>query len=311
MNLQEVVEKFKQYPLNMNYGAGKLSRRWKCDRDIVYKAKNIIRYGTEYNPKDVAFNLPKLPKILLFDLETSPTLAYTWGIWQQNINVSAIVSNWILLSWSAKWLFAGNVISDVLTSEEAINEDDERITNSLWKMIEEADIIIAHNGRRFDVKKMNTRFLLHQLPPPSPYQVIDTLGIVKKEFGFTSNKLDSIAGYFNLEPKLTTGFDLWRNCMKGDLESLTSLRRYNEHDVELLEEVYLKIRPWVKSHPNIGLYVESENMVCANCGSDNLKYVGNYHTHVSKYETYRCSCGALNRTRKGIFKNTVAMSVGR
>jgi len=76
-------------------------------------------------------------------------------------------------------------MSDIVTSKEVVNEDDERIVNSLWKLFDEADIIIAHNGGNFDIPNMNTRFIVNKLPPPSAYQMIDTLKVARKGFGFT------------------------------------------------------------------------------------------------------------------------------
>jgi hypothetical protein len=313
MTLEEVTKHFIKYPGNLDTGAGKLSRIYKCEIDTIYEGKRIarnkIKYGTEYHPRDVAFR--KLPKVLIFDLEISPTLAYVWGLWDQNIAPVQVVSDWTMLSWSAKWLFSDNTISDVISPDEVVLENDYRITKSLWELINKADIIIAHNARKFDVKKMNTKFLLHKLPPPSPYQVIDTLDVAKRQFGFLSNKLDSLAEYLGLAPKLATTFILWKKCMMGDLESLNYMRKYNEYDVELLEEVYLKLRHWIKSHPNIGLYVESDTMICASCGGDHLTSVGHYHTHTGKFETFRCNCGALNRVRKSSVKNTKLVGIAR
>jgi hypothetical protein len=75
------------------------------------------------------------------------------------------------------------------------------------------------------------------------------------------------------------------------------METYNKRDVDLLESVYLKMRPWIKSHPNIGLFVESDEPICPVCGSNNLKWKGHYHTMTGKYKTFRCQCGALGRQR--------------
>ena len=113
-----------------------------------------------------------------------------------------------MLSWSAKWLDSNETFSAVLTPEEALHEDDTRIVKDLWILLDEADVVIAHNGKKFDVPKCNARFIVAGLAPPSFYKQIDTLDIAKKQFGFSSNKLDALAGYFGFKTKLDTSFEL-------------------------------------------------------------------------------------------------------
>ena len=115
------------------------------------------------------------PRILIFDVETTPILGYVWSLWQENMPIPAMVRDWHLLSYSAKWLFEDETMSSVLTPTEIFNEDDKRITKEIWKLLDEADIAVAYNGDRFDVKRCNTRFLKHGFPPPSYYVQVDPI----------------------------------------------------------------------------------------------------------------------------------------
>lgn len=240
-----------------------------------------------------------IPKILILDIETSPILANVWGLWKQNVPISMIEREWFMLCWSAKWLYAKDVLSGSLTKEEVLNQDDKRISQDLWKLLDEAELIIAHNGNRFDIPKINTRFLLNGLNRPSPYRTIDTLLVARKQFGFSSNKLDALAGYLGLEHKLSTDFSLWDRCVKGDEEAMKYMALYCDQDVRLLEEVYLELRHWIPNHPNIGLYFDEEKHICPNCGSTDIKDEKPYYTSVSRFPTYRCnSCGAIARGKK-------------
>jgi hypothetical protein len=290
MTIDQIVKKFKDQPHWIRCGAGKLSKRWKCSKEDIYSARNIYRNGITKSGA----------KILIFDLETSPLRAYVWRRWKQNVSLSQTISEWFMLSWSAKWLGSTEVMSDVLTGREVLEEDDNRIVSKLWRLIDEADIIVAHNGDSFDVPKMNSRFILNGLKPPRHYLTIDTKRVSAKQFGFSSNKLDALAMYFGIPVKLDTDFELWANCMKGDDLSLRYMQKYNEHDVEILEDVYLRLRPWVKNHPNVSLYNNDAIEQCHVCGSTNLVQEGYYHTIVGKYETFRCKCGALSKGRKSI-----------
>lgn len=263
-------------------------------------------------------DIQKLPKVLVFDIETSPLKAFVWqkSVWKANIGSEQILSEWFMLCWSAKWLFSDEVISERLTGKEAKNEDDSRIVKSLWKLLDEADILIAHNGSAFDVPNMNTRFVVHGLPPTSPYQTIDTCLIAKKQFGFTHNSLNGLAKIFGFDVKLDTDFALWKRCVEGDDKALAYMEKYNRHDVELLEEVYMKLRPWIKGHPNLGLYVETDEVVCPNCGNTQVSWTDKYYyTTKGKYATFRCQCGAFGRSRKTSLakevKKNLAVGIGK
>lgn len=236
--------------------------------------------------------LKKSPaKILLFDIETAPINAFTWGLYNQDINIKQIKEDWFMLCWSAKWLFDKEIHSDTLTSKEAKNKDDKRITKSLWKLINEADIIVAHNLDGFDLKKANTRFLKHKLPHPDYFRKVDTLKVVRQNFKISSNKLDYICKFLGLNTKVkTSGFDLWVKCYNGEKEALKKMNEYCNNDVKILEELYLEIRPYIKNHPS----VVTEDGSCLNCGSSNVKVVSPYKTQRHSYKGYRCKdCKAL------------------
>lgn len=294
MTLDEVVLRFKEKPYLLEVGKGKLSKWFKCSPTTITEARKIIR-GEVVTPT-------KLPKILLFDVETAPMKAFVWGRWNQNINLEATISEWFMLCWSAKWL-GGDTFGDCLTPEEVKKEDDMRICYSLWNVLNEADIVIAHNGNRFDIPKINSRFVVHGFLPPSPYKQIDTLDVAKKNFNFSSNKLDALAGYFNIEHKNPTDFNLWKACMAGDQSALKYMFEYNIKDVEILEKVYLRLRPWIKNHPNLATITMADDLICPVCGKKDIipipgKYAG---TAVSQYQVYRCrDCYAVVRGREKI-----------
>jgi DNA polymerase elongation subunit (family B) len=244
---------------------------------------------------------PTLPKILIFDIETSPIEAYVWGLYDQNIGINQIINDWFIITWSAKWLFSPTVISHRLSKKEAIKKDDKRIVKELWKLIDEADIVVAHNGDAFDIKKMKARFLKFGLTYPSPYKSVDTLKIARREFKITSNKLDYLCKYVGLPAKIDTGgFDLWKDCLNGNEEALLKMDTYCQNDVRILEDIYIKLRPYMHNHPNVGLYMETEDDVCPSCGSNNLKWGYVYSTISNQYQSAKCECGTYIRKPKSI-----------
>ena len=236
----------------------------------------------------------ELPKILLFDIETALMEVYVWGLYKQRIPHTNIIKDkdgseksWFVLSWAAKWLFDDNVQSDIVTPSESKSRNDKRILKSIWKLLDEAEIVIGHNLDRFDIRKLNARFIDNDINPPSPFRSIDTLKVARKEFAFVSYKQDFLTKHFELENKLKTEFQLWVDCMQGDQTRLDEMAKYNRHDVMGLEQVYLKLRPYIKNHPNLGVLVDMD--VCPTCGCEYLDETDSvYFTTANKFPVYRC-----------------------
>ena len=183
-------------------------------------------------------------------------------------------------------------------------EDDYEIIKSLWKLLDEADIVIGHNGDAFDIKKANARFIFHGMEPPSPFKTVDTLNIARKA-KFTSNKLDSLGEHLGLGRKVDTGgFSLWEGCMNGEVKAFNKMLKYNKQDVILLEKVYNKLRPWTPRHPNLAVFKTKDERVCSHCGSTHLQSRGYYKTNTNEYRRYSCNdCGGWSRARRLVETN--------
>ena len=221
-----------------------------------------------------------------------------------------------MLSWAAKWLGEDEIYSDSLPNYavfEANPEYDRYIIETLWKMLDEADIVIGHNLRKFDDRKFRARCLYHGLPEPSSYRMVDTLKIAKKSFALTSNKLDFLATLLKLPNKVShEGHTLWVKCMAGDPNAWETMIEYNEYDVELLEEVYLKIRHWDDTHPNVAVYYNDKVRRCPTCGSDDLEEEGTAKTNLSEFTEYRCNCcSKISRNGSNLLDKTKRSSLNR
>lgn len=231
-------------------------------------------------------------KILLFDIETTPLISYTWGIYETD--VVKVKEDWHILCYSYKWLGEKGVKARSLPDYPLYHKDkdsDLALIKDLWKLFNEADIIIGHNSRSFDVKKTQARFIHHRLPPPKPFEQIDTKLVAKRYFNFTSNKLDALGKYLGVGQKLSTGgFELWLDCMAGKPAAWKKMVSYNKQDVALLEQVYLKLLPWITNHP----YAEVVEG-CPNCGGKRGTR-GHGYTSKGKYHRLYCyGCGAWSR----------------
>lgn len=292
-DVEKALELFRVKPYTIRMGAKKLSEIFKLEEASIREARATLKLK-----KSKKF---KVPNILFLDIETVPMKAYIWARWKQNIYLDQTISEWYILCWSAKWLNKSKIYSGCLTPEEVSKEDDKRILGDLWTLLDQADIVVAHNGKKFDIPKINTRLIINGYIPPSPYKQIDTLDVALRHFKFSSNKLDALATYFGIENKDHTDFNLWVKCMKGDKKSLEYMLNYNIKDVLILEQVYIKLRPWIKNHPSSGLYTDLQN-TCSICGSSNIILDEHYiYTNVNKYRVVRClDCGGLSKIKEPV-----------
>lgn len=239
------------------------------------------------------------PKVLFTDIETAPLISYTWGIWDQNVGLNQIKSDWHLLSFSAKWQGDSKIIYEDQRNKKDIS-DDRDLLKVIWKLLDEADIVITQNGKKFDIKKLNARFIIHGFQPPSSFKQIDTLVLAKKHFGFTSNKLEYMSNTLNKKFKKLThkkfaGFELWKECLKGNIQAWKEMEKYNKYDVLSLEELYNKLIPW-DSSVNFNLYKDENDTITCKCGSSSFLKRGFAYSAKGKFQRYRCNkCGAETR----------------
>jgi predicted RNA-binding Zn-ribbon protein involved in translation (DUF1610 family) len=238
-------------------------------------------------------------KILILDIETAPNLAYVWRFFKENIAPKQVVQNSTILSYCAKWLGEERVMYNDCREDL----DEFGLVLELCQLLDEADIVVAHNGVRFDVPKINTACLRNKISPPSPFKQVDTFQVARSKFKFESNKLEHLADHLNLPMKKLAhkkfpGFELWLECLRGNVLAWEEMREYNINDVLVLEKLYLRLLPWIDNHPNIGVVEEKEFPVCPKCGSRHIQHRGYSTTSTGKYKRFRCnSCGGWGRSR--------------
>lgn len=181
-------------------------------------------------------------------------------------------------------------------------ENDLHILKSIWKMMDEADYVVAHNVK-FDVPTLNSRFLQMGMKPPSSFKTIDTLQIAKSNFRFTSNKLQFLADKLTDDAKMDPGgFSTWMKiCRYQDTAAFDTMMEYNCQDVWVLEEVYNILKPWAKTHPSLPVSGDLSTMRCNVCESTSIKKNGHYNTQTQKYQKFRCNdCGHSMRSRSPV-----------
>lgn len=236
-------------------------------------------------------------KTLIIDIETAPTLAYVWRSFKENIGLKQIVENPYIMSFAAKWLGSDEVIY-----MENRHGDDREVVSAIFNLFDEADLVVAHNAKKFDIPTIRGRGLVLGLRPYSPIKIVDTLLIAKREFRLFQNNLAYIAQLLGCAEKEAhkdfPGFELWLQCLKQNDKAWQEMKVYNIQDTLTLEEVYLKMRPYASAHPNVAVKEESAQPLCPKCGSHHIHFRGYYNTNVGKYRKFQCQdCGGWGRTR--------------
>jgi DNA polymerase III epsilon subunit-like protein len=261
------------------------------------------------------------PNVLVFDIETLPIVGNFWDTGKQYISHENILEDWVVLSWSAKHLFSSQIHGDILTREEIARRNsqvfvplgekdhnaDERIVRRIWKYLDDADVVITQNGIKFDVRKLNARFLYYRLPPYKPFHHIDTLKAAQAAFGSSSHRLGYMTEWLGLTRKRHTDFSLWTRSQIGDPDALKEMYDYGLNDTTILEEYYARIRAWIPNHPNFSAYTNSyvdahDEVSCPVCRHPIHKshINGTYRTALgNEYDSFRCPhCGAVGRKNK-------------
>lgn len=241
------------------------------------------------------------PKIVLWDIETSLMQVSTFSLYPKYIPHDAIIKDWSILCACWKVLGEDKIHSVSVTDKPKRFKkdvyDDYYVVKKLREMLSDVDILIHHNGDRFDLKKFNARLIYHNLPPLPKIQTIDTLKVARKLAKFTSSRLDYLGKYFGVDGKLETSKGLWEKAMYGDKEAIEEMVVYNKQDVKLLEDVYLKLRPYMDNHPNIA---DPATLQCPKCKSHSMiKHKLRVSASGIRRQQYQCTgCGGYFTDRR-------------
>jgi hypothetical protein len=218
-------------------------------------------------------------------------VGYTWGPkWETSI--IEFIEERRLLCFAWKWLDGGP--TKCLSIQETRTE--KALLLEIHKLLDEAEIVVGQNSDAFDLRVLNARFIHHGLMPPSPYHTIDTFKVAKARFNLNSYKLDDIAKHLNEGEKIKhRGFDMWKGCMANNPADWRDMKKYNKGDVDLLERIFLRLRPWIKAFP------PTDHGIACRCGSQKLTKRGFYPTRAARFQRYQCDdCGAWCRDPKGV-----------
>jgi uncharacterized protein YprB with RNaseH-like and TPR domain len=230
-------------------------------------------------------------KILFLDIETTPNLAYVWGLFKQNISINQIEKSTEMLCFGARWYGEKKV-----TFRSVHHDGKKEMLKEVHRLLDEADVLVGWNSKGFDSKHLKRELLQAGMKPPSPYKEMDLMLAVKSQFRFPSNKLDYVAQTLGVGAKVQhSGFELWTKCMAGEKKAWAEMKKYQIQDVNLLIDLYEILKPWIPNHPNTALHKGLEEG-CAVCASPRLQRRGVARTASGTYQRFQCQdCGKWQR----------------
>lgn len=228
-----------------------------------------------------------MAKILIYDLEVSPILG--WVYQRYDARVLKVEQESFIMSISWRWYGEDEIhhFGGVRTLA-----GERRMARKIRELLHEADIVIAHNANRFDNRVAMGCIIKHGIAPPSSYRTIDTLRVARGVARFSSNSLNDLCELFGIGVKSEiTHSDLWHKCLNGDAEAWKLMEEYNNQDVELLTQLYEKLRPYIRNHPNLG-DINQQDKICPKCASLDLNPEGTHARRAGRVQSYSCgNCG--------------------
>ena len=114
-------------------------------------------------------------------------------------------------------------------------------------MLNQADVIVTHNGKEFDAKFVQTRAAILGIERPyikNDLVHVDTLEWSREHFKLKSHSLDNLARLFKLDVvKGKCGVPIWRRAMAHDPWALKMIAEYGERDVVVEAYLFEKALP--------------------------------------------------------------------
>jgi hypothetical protein len=241
----------------------------------------------------VAANRPSGPKILVIDIELRPGTAYYWQPKTEWINPGMVIDKPSMICFDAKWY---GKPQHIFRSEW--EHGAEEMVAEAWRLLDEAHIVIGYNSVGFDVKHLNREIVTSQSPnPPRPFFDVDLIRTARSRFKFPYNSMNEVCRDLGLDLKLEhSGWDLWLGVMNGDPKAQRTMAKYNRQDVVVNENLYTRLRAWVKNHPNVNMWTAESVSGCHVCTSPDVEPCGFKYTATRAYPMFVCNdCGAYSQ----------------
>lgn len=238
------------------------------------------------------------PKILYYDIETSPLKAWVWGCGKQFVGHKQLDKNhsmWGIICVTYCW----NDGKPAKAIDWGYHEQDTgRVVAEFDEIIKQADWSIGKNSDRFDTKMINANRMLSGLPGlPQWTKYKDDLEVqMRRYFRLPSQSLDYISGQLGYGGKIKMEFQDWIDIVeknKDGEKKLEKMIKYGKKDVVDTRALWERLQEHFEPRFNRATF-DDKRLACRHqdCGSENLKKNGTRVAGKTKYQEYHCNnCG--------------------
>lgn len=131
---------------------------------------------------------------------------------------------------------------------ETNRANDKELVKRVMALVKAHDIIVAHNGARFDLPFLRTRALHWGLRPLREVKLVDPLQIAWRKFKLRSNRLGAVADHLGVADKKTPlDMSVWASAtLTGSRKSMNLIVEHCEADIRVLSAVLEHVKPFIR-----------------------------------------------------------------
>lgn len=215
------------------------------------------------------------PKILVYDIETTPVLAWIWRCGDQVVRHSQLHEKYNqtkIICVTYRWLHEKKSKALVF---DIRRQCDKKVLKDFSKLANEADIILGKNNTKFDDKHINFRIFQHGLPPIHDLRrkSDDLERWMRSTFNMQSYALDYFSKLCTGEGKIAMYMEDWIDIvLHKDKKKLDKMVEYGLKDVDDTVALIEEVQPYVIPKHNRAAF--AGDLCCTNCGSKKIKKNG-------------------------------------
>lgn len=174
-------------------------------------------------------------------------------------------------------------------------DDTELVKWFIEEVWNKADIAVGWYSSGHDEPFLRTRAIIHGLEAPKTVTTLDLWGKVWKRFKFSKNSLDNVTRHLKLGNKWYNPPEDFEKVLYGDKSAMKRIVKHCRVDVEITEEAYERLKPYILTHPR----VTHDAWKCRVCAGENLQRRGyKFSANKGKQIQVRCNdCGAWDAKR--------------
>ena len=302
--LNSAIKRLGRKPSRIEFLQKTSISEWKMKEAFGSFSKMMKAGGVDLYPEALPA-IPDKPRIIIFDLETLPNPTEAVAVWPQisdypGKTLRATITSIICAGWKE----LGSKKTHCINAWDFPNwkkdkNDDSRVAKAIYDVLNKADAVVTHNGKRFDWKYLQTRLMVNGLDTLDRTPHLDTKAEASRNLFLFNNRLGTLGKFLAGDHKLDTGgWQLWVDVFERKKKAMELMTRYCKQDVDLLEKCFVKMRPFFSNIPNYNLFGRDQYK-CPSCGASGLIKAGWRLTKTTRYMRMRCKeCSSYSRVNK-------------